>query len=189
MYCQTCGKESPEQGLFCLNCGTRLNKECPRCAEIVKAKARICRFCGYEFTAAELADMERAEQLRVAQLQEAEGVKREKSEAARTGSEELELPQRKQEEMEPERNIQRTTREQEYFSRNGVVITSTRLVVPPHRWPIALFQPVRVEYSGGTHKIVLFDKTGQQIHVLESDSQERLLLIAEAINQALHSGQ
>lgn len=25
------------------------NKECPACAELVKAKAKICRYCGYEF--------------------------------------------------------------------------------------------------------------------------------------------
>ncbi len=25
------------------------NKECPACAERVKAKAKICRYCGYEF--------------------------------------------------------------------------------------------------------------------------------------------
>lgn len=24
-------------------------KECPQCAEIVKAKAKICRFCNYKF--------------------------------------------------------------------------------------------------------------------------------------------
>ena len=26
-------------------------KECPRCAEFVKGKAKVCRFCGYEFEA------------------------------------------------------------------------------------------------------------------------------------------
>ena len=27
------------------------NKKCPRCAEIVKAEAQVCRFCGHEFVA------------------------------------------------------------------------------------------------------------------------------------------
>lgn len=27
-------------------------KKCPRCAEIVKAEAQACRFCGHEFTGA-----------------------------------------------------------------------------------------------------------------------------------------
>lgn len=26
-------------------------KQCPDCAEIVKAEARVCRFCGYRFAA------------------------------------------------------------------------------------------------------------------------------------------
>jgi predicted RNA-binding Zn-ribbon protein involved in translation (DUF1610 family) len=27
------------------------NKECPQCAETVRFRAKLCRFCGYEFTA------------------------------------------------------------------------------------------------------------------------------------------
>ena len=28
-------------------------KECPRCAELIKQKAKYCRFCQYEYTDAE----------------------------------------------------------------------------------------------------------------------------------------
>jgi hypothetical protein len=68
MYCQTCGNETPDQGLFCLRCGTHLNKECPRCAEIIKYKAKVCRFCGYEFTAEENAELERIDQERILRI-------------------------------------------------------------------------------------------------------------------------
>ena len=44
MLCQECGKETPDQGIFCIHCGTRINKECPACAEIIKLKAKKCRF-------------------------------------------------------------------------------------------------------------------------------------------------
>ena len=68
MYCPSCGSETPEQGVFCLHCGTRLNKECPQCAKIVKAKAKVCRFCGYKFTAEQIAEIERNEQERIQQI-------------------------------------------------------------------------------------------------------------------------
>jgi len=31
-------------------------KECPQCAETIKLKAKVCRFCGYEFSSEELED-------------------------------------------------------------------------------------------------------------------------------------
>ena len=31
-------------------------KQCPRCAEAIKAAAKVCRFCGYEFSPEELAE-------------------------------------------------------------------------------------------------------------------------------------
>lgn len=75
--------------------------------------------------------------------------------------------------------------EEEYYSHNGVIVTDKRLVVPPHEWLIEQFQPVKVESARGKYRIDLLDKTGKQVHYLESDNQERIQLIAEAINKAL----
>ena len=79
MYCQSCGNETPDQAIYCLHCGVRVNKECPRCAEIVKAKAKMCRFCRYEFSPEEIAELERLEQERRLR-QEAKRERREKKE-------------------------------------------------------------------------------------------------------------
>jgi hypothetical protein len=35
-------------------------KECEKCAEIIKARAKLCRFCGYEFPATDVAEGEEA---------------------------------------------------------------------------------------------------------------------------------
>jgi ATPase subunit of ABC transporter with duplicated ATPase domains len=120
MLCQTCGNETHEQGLFCLSCGTRVNKECPRCAEIVKLRAKVCRFCGYEFTAEEMAQIERDEQERQQQQQEQE------AEQERRGREELERAEQERvqrEKAERERaqrekaDLEKRRREQEEFRR------------------------------------------------------------------------
>ncbi|MBW7881653.1 MAG: hypothetical protein H3C34_03280 [Caldilineaceae bacterium] len=75
--------------------------------------------------------------------------------------------------------------EEEYYFRNGVRVTSKRLIVPPHEWHISQFQPVRVQSFGSKYRIYLLDKSGRQIHHLESDSEERIYLIADAINKAI----
>ncbi len=76
--------------------------------------------------------------------------------------------------------------EVEFYSKYGVKVTSQYLIVPPHTWPISLFQPVRPEHSGGKHFVRLLDRNnGQQVHQIESDNAERIQLIAEAINHAL----
>jgi hypothetical protein len=97
MYCQSCGKETPDQGIFCLHCGTRLNKECPRCAEIVRHKAKVCRFCGYEFTPEEIAKVEQEEQERVLRLERERLLETEKREKEKR---EKERERREQEEEE-----------------------------------------------------------------------------------------
>jgi len=89
MYCNSCGNETPDQATFCLYCGTRLNKECPRCAEIIRFKAKVCRFCGYEFSPEEMAKIEQLEQERLARLEERKE-KREKTETERKPQKEYE---------------------------------------------------------------------------------------------------
>jgi len=78
-------------------------------------------------------------------------------------------------------------KEKFYFSHRGVLVTNRRLVVPPYEWSTDLFRPVKVELLRGTYRINLLDKSGRQIHYLESDSQERINAIAKAINTALES--
>jgi hypothetical protein len=82
MLCQSCGIETHAEALYCQHCGTRINKECPRCAEIVKLKAKICRFCRYEFMTKDFAEIEAKEQSRLKRL-ESERIANEEKEFAR----------------------------------------------------------------------------------------------------------
>lgn len=41
--------------------GPAAEKQCPRCAETIKAAAKVCRFCGYEFSPDELAAISNAD--------------------------------------------------------------------------------------------------------------------------------
>jgi uncharacterized membrane protein YeaQ/YmgE (transglycosylase-associated protein family) len=75
--------------------------------------------------------------------------------------------------------------EEEYHSQNGVIVTNKRLILPSNEWFIDQFQPVKVEPFDGKYRINLLDKSGRRVHHLNSDSQERLQLIAAAINKAL----
>ena len=80
---------------------------------------------------------------------------------------------------------ERLDNEEEYYSRNDVRITNKRIIIPPNEWQIGQFQPVKVESTKGKYRINLFDKSGREIHYLESDNEERINLIAEAINKAV----
>lgn len=50
MICRSCGRDVPDNATFCIHCGTRIQKECPECAELVNVRASVCRFCGYKFS-------------------------------------------------------------------------------------------------------------------------------------------
>ncbi len=72
MYCQECNKETPNEALFCMECGARVNKECPRCAEIIKLKARMCLHCKYELTENDIQLVEKEERQRWEKQEEAQ---------------------------------------------------------------------------------------------------------------------
>jgi hypothetical protein len=75
--------------------------------------------------------------------------------------------------------------EVELYSSETIRITNKHLIVPPHEWRIEQFQPVKVEIAGGSYRINLLDRNGKRVHHLNSDDQERINLVAEAINKAL----
>jgi len=45
MRCTKCGTENAEDGRFCKQCATALNKRCPKCAGENAPKAKFCSQC------------------------------------------------------------------------------------------------------------------------------------------------
>ena len=44
--CPTCRVKTQPDFMFCFNCRTRLRRECPNCASLIKLKWSSCPFCG-----------------------------------------------------------------------------------------------------------------------------------------------
>lgn len=75
--------------------------------------------------------------------------------------------------------------ETEYYSSNGVQVTNKRLIILPDTWPIGIFQTTKVERQGRKLTLRLLDKSGRQVQLLESDNEDRINLISDAINRAI----
>lgn len=71
IICPICGVMTPEGGIYCFQCGSRINKECPRCAEVIKYKATQCRYCGYQYSSRSFSEVELAERKRFLVVKEA----------------------------------------------------------------------------------------------------------------------
>ena len=72
MYCPECNKETPDEAQFCFECGTRVNKECPRCASVIRLRARMCLHCKHELTDDDFALFEKEERQRLERRDEAQ---------------------------------------------------------------------------------------------------------------------
>ncbi len=57
MICNTCGAENPEEAVYCMQCGNRLDgkKVCPECGGLIDGAANFCMICGHHFTASAAA--------------------------------------------------------------------------------------------------------------------------------------
>lgn len=84
-----------------------------------------------------------------------------------------------------EYNTRSAIKEEVYYSRDNVLVTSGRVSIPPKEWLIAELRPVKVESSKGRFKIRLLARDGRQVHEIDSESEEKVRLFAAAINRAL----
>jgi len=52
MKCTKCGQENPSEALFCMKCGTKLERKCPQCGAEYPEKASFCMKCGLKLAEA-----------------------------------------------------------------------------------------------------------------------------------------
>ena len=50
MICPKCQHENPKEALFCMKCGTKLERKCPRCGADYPEEAAFCMKCGTKLT-------------------------------------------------------------------------------------------------------------------------------------------
>ncbi len=46
MQCLKCQRENPTEALFCIRCGTKLERKCPHCGADYPEEALFCMKCG-----------------------------------------------------------------------------------------------------------------------------------------------
>ena len=46
MKCSQCGQDNPSEALFCMKCGTKLERRCPKCGAEYPSEALFCMKCG-----------------------------------------------------------------------------------------------------------------------------------------------
>ena len=55
MECPKCHTKNPKDALFCMKCGTKLERKCPKCGAEYPEEAVFCMKCGNELVGAGLA--------------------------------------------------------------------------------------------------------------------------------------
>lgn len=84
-----------------------------------------------------------------------------------------------------ERNTRTVMKETVYYSENEVLVTSERVVIPPHEWKVTQLRPVKIEIINDEFTVKLLAKDGRQLHEVNTDNEDKVRLFAGAINKAL----